>query len=148
MERGLKDNKKGFTLVEIMVSMTLTILILLIMSSFIFNTIKCYKVTTKIDLQYEYLKECVICINKILENSNEVIVEENKINVKTIDNEINIELNNSNQLIIDYCKFKRKEIITSGISDIKFYEKNNLIYLYVKNKRGGEVKCSIPLNKI
>lgn len=146
MVNGLKDNKNGFTLVEVMVGISLTLMLLFLMSSFIFNTIKCYKKMNKVKSEDEYLRQSIICIEKNLRNSKEINVSEKEIKIKNIKKEMKVVLNSSDDLVIKYYGVKKEEILARNIENLSFHEKNNLIYINVKNKNGGEIMCSIPIN--
>lgn len=146
MVNGLKDNKNGFTLVEIMAGMSLTLMLLFLMSSFIFNTIKCYKKVNEVKLEDEYLRQSIICIQKNLENLKEINVSEKQVEIKNLKNQMKVALNSSDDLVIKYNRVKKEEILARNIEDLSFYEKNNLLYINIKNKNGGEIMWSIPIN--
>lgn len=146
MVNGLKDNKNGFTLVEIMAGMSLTLMLLFLMSSFIFNTIKCYKKINEVKLEDEYLRQSIICIQKNLENLKEINISEKQVEIKNLKNHMKVALNSSDDLVIKYNRVKKEEILARNIEDLSFYEKNNLLYINIKNKNGGEIMWSIPIN--
>ncbi|SFA87971.1 hypothetical protein [Clostridium frigidicarnis] len=146
MVNGLKDNKNGFTLVEIIAGMSLTLMLLFLMSSFIFNTIKCYKKVNEVKLEDEYLRQSIICIQKNLENLKEINVSEKQVEIKNLKNQMKVALNSSDDLVIKYNRVKKEEILARNIEDLSFYEKNNLLYINIKNKNGGEIMWSIPIN--
>lgn len=148
MVNGLKDNKNGFTLVEIMAGMSLTLMLLFLMSSFIFNTIKCYKKVNEVKLEDEYLRQSIICIQKNLENLKEINISEKQVEIKNLKNQMKVALNSSDDLVIKYNRVKKEEILARNIEDLSFYEKNNLLYINIKNKNGGEIMWSIPINTL
>jgi prepilin-type N-terminal cleavage/methylation domain-containing protein len=148
--------KKGFTLVEIVIAISISAIILSFECSVFIKCFRDYNNSIVITRDEAYEDEALIIIkNFVCRNMVEVSTGNNEICIKTSDNQIeNIYLDQtSGKVMIDYYdefgnQFKAANVVATNIKDMEVYKKENLLYVSITDIEGRDASECIGVKKV
>ncbi|CDI49732.1 prepilin-type N-terminal cleavage/methylation domain-containing protein [Clostridium tetani] len=140
--------KKGFTLIETIIAVSISFVILLWGVKFLGTYTRIYKDTGYRYLQEFYINEAFIFIEEKVKEAEEVQIYTDNKGEKSIqlkfEGENNYIRKKEGKLVISYYKFNspRNNNIILELEEFKLEQVNNLMYVTIKNKRGkGYTRC-------
>ncbi|WP_027632892.1 prepilin-type N-terminal cleavage/methylation domain-containing protein [Clostridium hydrogeniformans] len=137
--------RKGATLVELMAAIVIFIIILSMVSSFVMFIIRINNKSKDISLEEELIKQTFIVINTQIKNNKEIRIDNSKITILKESGVYEISLSKLGNLVINRSNNNKVEIIGGNIKDIRFYKKDNLLYIYIALRGGKEFERAIPI---
>ncbi len=151
--------KKGFTLLELIISLSIASILMMIITRMFCYEVKNYKNFIIQDRKENYSKEALRFIETHVEDvRNEYIeIEGNKLIIKKNYGEVNIieKKSNSNKkynMVIDYYNHKEStkgtNIIVYDIEDFIVYKNKNIIYVTIEIENGVKFERCMELNGI
>lgn len=151
--------KKGFTLLELIISLSIASILIMIITRMFCYEVKSYKNFIIQDRKENYSKEALRFIETHVEDvRNEYIeIEGNKLIIKKNYGEVNIieKKSNSNKkynMVIDYYNHKEStkgtNIIVYDIKDFIVYKNKNIIYVTIEIENGVKFERCMELNGI
>lgn len=151
--------KKGFTLLELIISLSIASILIMIITRMFCYEVKNYKNFIIQDRKENYSKEALRFIETHVEDvRNEYIeIEGNKLIIKKNYGEVNIieKKFNSNKkynMVIDYYNHKEStkgtNIIVYDIKDFIVYKNKNIIYVTIEIENGVKFERCMELNGI
>ncbi len=130
---------------ELMAAIVIFIIILSMVSSFVMFIIRINNKSKDISLEEELIKQTFIVINTQIKNNKEIRIDNSKITILKESGVYEISLSKLGNLVINRSNNNKVEIIGGNIKDIRFYKKDNLLYIYIALRGGKEFERAIPI---
>lgn len=151
--------KKGFTLLELVISLSIVSVLTMIIIKMFFCEVKNYKNFIRQDRSENYSKEALRFIETQVEDvtNKDIKIEGKKLTIKKKNGDINIieKKPNSNKkykIIINYYKNINStwtpDIIVENIEDFIIYRNKNIIYVTIEIENGVKFERCMELNGI
>ncbi len=147
---------KGYALLEVMLSIAISLIIAVILGDIIYLSIKDYKESMKIAKEYLYVSEALNFIDNEIHNETEdieisgkSIYLKKKLSSPSSPNKMNIiSLDGSSRVVIQYLEYdflKSTNTILRNVEDFNLTKKNNLIYIKITLKTGKMVERCLSI---
>ena len=155
LQRRLLRRKKGASIIEIVVSISISFLIISILIPIYLETYNSYKATIIQNRDYFYAKDAFAYIeSELTQNTISASVNNNKICIKKSDGmekEILTVVTNNNirNIQVDYYKnnvFQASNIVLRNIKDFSIKVKNNILYVSITLIDEFLFERCLPLN--
>lgn len=130
---------------ELMAAIVIFVIILSMVSSFVMFIIRINNKSKDISLEEELIKQTFIVINTQIKNNKEIRLDNSKITILKESGVYEISLSKLGNLVINRSNNNKVEIIGGNIKDIRFYKKDNLLYIYIALRGGKEFERAIPI---
>ncbi|MCY6370331.1 type II secretion system protein [Clostridium ganghwense] len=150
--------KRGFTLIELVISLSIISILTLVMTNMVFREVKNYKSVIREDRYENYSQEALRFIEtEVKDVRNKAIrIENSKLIIEKVNGDTNtIEKRSMSQnkckIIIDYFKYINSTYkpvsIVEDIKDFTIYKNKNIIYVTIKTNNGEIFERCIGLKE-
>lgn len=150
----IKNNKKGFTLIEMIIYLAVSLIIILILSDIFIISYKSFNKNINKDSCINSIENGIITI-KDMSMDSRVIYKEKDNNSLVLCQKfkdfywVQLIYKKNNQLIVEYsekynngdCKIKGKQTIIKNIDNFYVYKKENLLYIKIIKEGEEYITC-------
>ncbi|MDD3225468.1 MAG: type II secretion system protein [Clostridium sp.] len=147
--------RKGFTLIELVVSMAIASILLSFECAIFVKCIGYYNKNIIAIRDASYCKEAMLIVNHIMNsNPKEISLKDNGIYVKESDGSIKIIKENpiSSKLVVDYYdvygNFKTTNIVSNNIKNMETFQKGNFICVNLIDSEGKSIRKCFGIKKV
>ena len=150
----IKNNKKGFTLIEMIIYLAVSLLIILILSDIFIVSYKSFNKNINKDSCINSIENGIIAIKDISMDSRVIFKEKNNNSLVLYQKFkdfycVQSIYKKNNQLIVEYSerydnggyKIKAEQTIIKNINDFYVYEKENLLYIKIIKEGKEYIIC-------
>ena len=150
----IKNNKKGFTLIEMIIYLAVSLLIILILSDIFIVSYKSFNKNIKKDSYINSIENGIIAIKDMSMDSRVIFKEKNNNSLVLYQKFkdfycVQSIYKKNNQLIVEYSErydngnyeIKAEQTIIKNINDFYVYEKENLLYIKIIKKGKEYIIC-------
>lgn len=130
--------KKGFTLIELIISLSLMLIVASAELTTMEKYMNIYKKTYSLNKEFIYVNEALFFIENEIDESQYVRIEDNRIILgrKNISREDCIELNNNKNIVIRYGNSNNNNNVVKGVKDFFIEKYGNVIYITIVGEKG------------
>lgn len=150
----IKNNKKGFTLIEMIIYLAISLLIILILSDIFIVSYKSFNKNIKKDSYINSIENGIIAIKDMSMDSRVIFKEKNNNSLVLYQKFkdfycVQSIYKKNNQLIVEYSErydngnyeIKEEETIIKNINDFYVYKKENLLYIKIIKEGKEYIIC-------
>lgn len=150
----IRNNKKGFTLIEMIIYLAVSLLIILILSDIFIISYKSFNKNIKKDSYINSIENGIIAIKDMSMDSRVIFKEKNNNSLVLYQKFkdfycVQSIYKKNNQLIVEYSErydngnyeIKAEQTIIKNINDFYVYEKENLLYIKIIKKGKEYIIC-------
>ncbi|MCY6354060.1 prepilin-type N-terminal cleavage/methylation domain-containing protein [Clostridium sp. ZS2-4] len=151
--------KKGFTILELIISLAIASILILIITRMFFYEFKNYKKFIIQDRNESYAKEALRFIETQVENiiNKDIEIEGKKLTIKKNNGDVSIiekktNSNKKHKIIINYYKHInstwKPDTIVENVQDFSIYRNKNVIYVTIETENGVKFERCIEIKEI